>query len=106
MKQHYKDSTNKVYGHKPKNLEVTEITIEAAREIVSVKTPDQLSATARAKRDTLIDRVSREIERLTDSGEDVTAWQAYRQLLRDVPDQSGFPQDIDWGVQPSDFTGK
>lgn len=68
--------------------------------------PDELSLAVRAQRDTLIDRVSREIERRQDAGEDVTAWRVHRQFLRDIPDQSGFPKDIDWGVQPAEFTGK
>jgi len=27
-------------------------------------------------------------------------WKAYRQALRDVPQQPGFPNDIDWPVSP------
>jgi hypothetical protein len=37
MTQHYKDIENNVYGFKPKNIEVFEITIEEAREILSSK---------------------------------------------------------------------
>lgn len=29
------------------------------------------------------------------------AWKAYRQALRDVPAQSGFPETIDWPVPPA-----
>lgn len=29
-------------------------------------------------------------------------WAKYRQHLRDVPTQEGFPFDIDWGVAPDD----
>ncbi len=29
-------------------------------------------------------------------------WAKYRQHLRDVPTQEGFPFDIDWGVAPGD----
>lgn len=29
-----------------------------------------------------------------------TKYQAYRQALRDVPQQSGFPTDIDWPTKP------
>lgn len=29
-----------------------------------------------------------------------TAWAAYRQALRDVPEQPGFPGAIDWPTQP------
>ena len=28
------------------------------------------------------------------------AWATYRQELRDVPNQSGFPREIDWPSQP------
>lgn len=30
------------------------------------------------------------------------SWAKYRQHLRDVPTQEGFPFDIDWGVAPGD----
>ena len=30
----------------------------------------------------------------------INAWNSYRQLLRDVPQQLGFPQSIDWPVKP------
>ena len=33
MTQHHKDIENNVYGFKPKNIEVVEITIEEAREL-------------------------------------------------------------------------
>tara|TARA_R110001583_G_scaffold50100_1_gene156361 strand:- start:247 stop:801 length:555 start_codon:yes stop_codon:yes gene_type:complete len=71
-----------------------------------VITDEQLAATARSQRDTLIDRVSREIERRQDASADVTAWRVYRQFLRDIPDQDGFPTGINWGIQPAEFTGK
>ena len=31
---------------------------------------------------------------------DEQAWKDYRQALRDVPQQNGFPTDIDWPVKP------
>lgn len=31
---------------------------------------------------------------------DVEAWKAYRQALRDVPEQEGFPMVIEWPVAP------
>tara|TARA_R110000823_G_scaffold236361_1_gene362053 strand:+ start:884 stop:1159 length:276 start_codon:yes stop_codon:yes gene_type:complete len=33
-------------------------------------------------------------DRITD------AWRTYRQALRDVPDQSGFPTNVIWPVEP------
>jgi hypothetical protein len=29
-------------------------------------------------------------------------WDAYRQALRDIPKQDGFPQDVTWPVSPED----
>lgn len=37
---------------------------------------------------------------LADSTADKTAWATYRQTLRDVPSQSGFPWSITWPTQP------
>ena len=37
---------------------------------------------------------------LADSTADKAAWATYRQALRDVPDQAGFPWEITWPVAP------
>lgn len=37
---------------------------------------------------------------LADSPVDKSAWATYRQALRDIPDQSGFPWTINWPTQP------
>ena len=37
---------------------------------------------------------------LADSPVDKAAWAAYRQSLRDVPSQAGFPWDVQWPDQP------
>jgi len=37
---------------------------------------------------------------IADAPVDATAWAAYRQALRDVTAQSGFPQTVDWPVKP------
>lgn len=37
---------------------------------------------------------------LADSPVDKSAWATYRQALRDIPDQSGFPWTITWPTQP------
>jgi len=53
--------------------------------------------TVRAKRDALLaasDTMAL-ADRITD------AWKIYRQALRDVPGQSGFPSNVTWPVVPS-----
>lgn len=67
--------------------------------------PDK-EATIRTQRDALVERVSREINRLEDKSEDASAWRTYREQLRNVPEQDGFPFDITWPEQPADYTGK
>ena len=37
---------------------------------------------------------------IADSTADKPAWAAYRQALRDVPAQAGFPQSVTWPEQP------
>ena len=37
---------------------------------------------------------------LADSPVDKAAWATYRQALRDVPKQAGFPWDVQWPAQP------
>ena len=34
------------------------------------------------------------------NAEQKTAWTTYRQALRDIPSQSGFPLDVIWPTQP------
>ena len=61
---------------------------------------DPVAATAtqvRAKRDALLassDNMAL-ADRITD------AWRTYRQSLRDLPAQSGFPNSITWPTEPS-----
>lgn len=38
---------------------------------------------------------------LPDALVDASAWQLYRQALRDVPDQEGFPWGVEWPAQPA-----
>ena len=59
------------------------------------------------------DRTAKEVRRKRDAilkssdwmaNSDVTMsdeWRAYRQALRDVPAQSGFPNDVTWPTKPS-----
>jgi len=61
---------------------------------------DPVAATAtqvRAQRDALLaasDSMAL-ADRITD------AWRTYRQALRDVPSQSGFPTNVTWPMEPS-----
>lgn len=37
---------------------------------------------------------------VADAPVDKAAWATYRQALRDVPSQAGFPWDVQWPTQP------
>ncbi len=53
---------------------------------------------ARAERNNLL--TSSDWTQVADAPVDQAAWAAYRSLLRDVPQQYGFPADIIWPTKP------
>jgi len=53
---------------------------------------------ARKERDALL--AATDWTQVADAPVDAQAYADYRQALRDVPQQSGFPGDIDWPVKP------
>ena len=59
---------------------------------------DRLAAAAREKRNTLLAEC--DWTQVADAPVDKAAWAGYRQALRDIPDQSGFPTSIVWPTAP------
>ena len=57
-----------------------------------------LAQAAREKRNALL--ADSDWTQLTDAPVDQAAWATYRQALRDVTQQSGFPWTITWPTQP------
>jgi hypothetical protein len=63
-------------------------------------TPEEIAALApkpgeiRAQRNRLL--AACDWTQLPDAQCDQTAWAAYRQALRDIPQQPGFPTDVTW----------
>ena len=60
--------------------------------------PEVLARDARATRNRLL-RDS-DWTQVSDAPVDQSAWAEYRQALRDVPQQTGFPTDINWPTKP------
>lgn len=62
---------------------------------------EALAESVRAERDRRLWEADCLIERATDQGDDTTALRTYRQALRDVPQQTGFPDTVQWPELPS-----
>ena len=58
----------------------------------------ELENEVRAKRNALLS--GSDWTQIADAPVDQQAWAAYRQALRDIPEQPGFPHDIIWPVAP------
>lgn len=63
---------------------------------------EELGQVARAQRGLLLSQADTLIYKAIDNNDDVRriALSAYRQQLRDVPQQEGFPQNINWPTPP------
>lgn len=60
-----------------------------------------LAAQARTKRDALLAGCDWVVIKASETQSVLTPeWAAYRQALRDVPQQPGFPTNIDWPTKP------
>ena len=60
---------------------------------------DAQAAVVRAQRDDLLAKC--DWTQLTDAPVDKTAWAVYRQALRDLPEQSGFPWQVELPKDPN-----
>lgn len=58
----------------------------------------QASASVRSTRDEKLKAT--DWTQVDDAPVDKAAWATYRQVLRDIPAQTGFPWDITWPVEP------
>jgi len=57
----------------------------------------------RNKRDRLLSQSDWVVTRATETSESIpTEWADYRQNLRDIPQQTGFPHDVVWPVDPEE----
>jgi hypothetical protein len=59
---------------------------------------EALGAEARSKRNTLL--ASSDWTQVADAPVDQSAWATYRQALRDITAQDGFPGNVSWPVAP------
>lgn len=75
---------------------------EDARRWLAVPTDAAVAAAMRAERDRRLSACDWVTLRALDTGEPAPqSWGAYRQALRDVTSQAGFPHVVVWPVEPS-----
>ncbi|MCM1224019.1 MAG: phage tail assembly chaperone [Lachnospiraceae bacterium] len=73
-------------------------------EVISVPetTAKQQAAAIRAERDRRLTETDLIIIRCAEAGEPVPEeWKAYRQALRDIPEQPEFPDAVNWPEKPA-----
>lgn len=69
-------------------------------------TDEELASRVRMRRDSMISRTDFYVQ--PDYPSDpagLEAVKAYRQALRDIPEQSGFPRNVQWPAMPSVLSG-
>ena len=72
---------------------------EEAEHLASLRPRIDVTAeNIRKKRNELL--INTDWTQLADTPVDKTAWATYRQALRDITAQTGFPQEIAWPTQP------
>ncbi len=84
------------------NLGLPELDLGELADLIDTKEAEigeAIAAEARAKRDALL--AESDWSQLPDVKEELReAYVGYRQALRDIPDQAGFPHEIEWPVKP------
>ena len=115
MMKYYKNKSGEVFAYETEAernewgaselVKMTKAEIEA--HLNPQPTPEQLADTARAERDRLIESVRWRIERHSDElalgsepAEPLEPLLQYTQALRDVPQQTGFPESVEWPQCP------
>lgn len=107
--KYYTNSQNQVYAYaadgsqdayiQPGLIPITKEEADAIR--FPPPTQAQQAEIIRAKRDALLKETDLVVIRCAEADEAVPAeWKTYRQTLRDIPQQAGFPESVVWPQQP------
>jgi len=88
------DPANRHYAEIMRQVEASELVVEPDPG----PSEEQLAAQARSQRDALLSQS--DWTQVPDAPVDQSAWAEYRQALRDVPQQAGFPTEITWPQKP------
>lgn len=75
---------------------------EAEAYTLIAPTDEDMSAAARNERDDRLSACDWVVIRAHEMGQQVDEpWRIYREALRDVPEQPGFPREIEWPAMPA-----
>ena len=89
---------DEIESNDPLDVKVSWTEIEA--EVARLQ-KEQPKKEIREYRDRLLTESDWVTIRATDTGDPVpTEWQTYRQALRDIPEQTGFPDNVEWPQEP------
>ena len=80
---------------------LTEIEIaarQAEEALVASQEPERLASQIRQERNTMLSDC--DWTQVSDAPVNQVAWQTYRQALRDVTSQEGFPYSVTWPTKP------
>jgi len=88
------DPANRHYAEIMRQVEASELVVEPDPG----PSEDQLAAQARSQRDALLS--GSDWTQVPDAPVNQAAWAEYRQALRDLPQQAGFPTEITWPQIP------
>ena len=70
-------------------------------KVDNAKLDDLRADEVRKERDAKLAATDWRVTKALESGVALdSVWSAYRQALRDVPEQTGFPENIDWPEKP------
>lgn len=102
---YYVDADNEVYFYEEEidDPSLTFITEDEVQEIISERDAERMPESVRMQRDGLLKESDVVIIRYAELGEIAPKdWIEYRQALRDIPQQEGFPLNIVWPEKPDE----
>ena len=98
----YNDRNEEIADFSPFNQILLDRDVEIDRIVEeAIKEEPSEDEVVRGERDLLLENTDWIILRYLDQGDEVPSeWKEYRQALRDIPEQEGFPGSVDWPVIP------
>lgn len=93
-----------VYGNETFTIDTNRKVVVVVRNVGPMP-QEQIAAVEEAKANTIRSERNALLSasdwtQIADAPVDKTAWATYRQALRDIPTQAGFPNNITWPVKP------